>query len=72
MVTDGAEVDYQARRHPGVLCAAPVTDSFDHFDKAYWMTRDAALKAAVNAWLDKVLAAGEYARALEAVGAHEP
>jgi cyclohexadienyl dehydratase len=71
MVTDGAEVDYQARRHPGVLCAAAVADSFDHFDKAYWMTRDPALKAAVDAWLDKALAGGDYARAL-AAAASEP
>ncbi len=72
MVTDGAEVDYQARRHPGVLCPAPVADSFDHVDKAYWMTRDPALKIAVNAWLDQVLARGEYARALDAATARGP
>ena len=72
MVTDGAEVDYQARRHPGVLCPAPVADSFDHFDKAYWMTPDPALKAAVDTWLDQALAAGDYARALEAAGTREP
>ena len=64
MVTDGAEVDYQARRHAGVLCPAAVLDSFDHFDKAYWMTHDPALKAAVDAWLTKSLAEGEYQRAL--------
>jgi cyclohexadienyl dehydratase len=64
MVTDGAEVDYQSRRHPGVLCPAAVQDSFDHFDKAYWMTKDAALKSAVDAWLKKSLAAGEYDKAL--------
>jgi cyclohexadienyl dehydratase len=64
MVTDGAEVDYQARRHAGVLCPAAVADSFDHFDKAYWMTRDPALKAAVDAWLAQVLAAGQYEKAL--------
>jgi cyclohexadienyl dehydratase len=68
MVTDGAEVDYQARRHRGVLCPAAVTDSFDHFDKAYWMTRDAALKDAVDAWLRQSLAAGDYAKALAAAG----
>jgi cyclohexadienyl dehydratase len=72
MVTDGAEVDYQARRHPGVLCPVAVPDSFDHVDKAYWMTRDPALKAAVDAWLDKAIAGGDYARALEAAGAREP
>ena len=66
MVTDGAEVDYQARRHAGILCPAAVADSFDHFDKAYWMTRDPALKAAVDVWLTQSLAAGGYQRALEA------
>ncbi len=64
MVTDGAEVDYQARRHRGVLCPATVADSFDHFDKAYWMTRDAALKDAVDAWLQRSLASGDYTKAL--------
>jgi cyclohexadienyl dehydratase len=66
MVTDGAEVDYQARRHPGVLCAATVPDSFDHADKAYWMTHDAALKKAVDGWLEKALKAGDYDKALAA------
>jgi cyclohexadienyl dehydratase len=28
-VTDGAEVDYQAHRNPGVLCAAAVPHAFD-------------------------------------------
>jgi cyclohexadienyl dehydratase len=58
MITDGAEVDYQARLHPGILCPATVADSFDQFDKAYWMTRDAALKQTVDAWLKASLAAG--------------
>lgn len=66
MVTDGAEVDYQSRRHPGVLCPAAVKDSFDHADKAYWMSKDPALKAAVDAWLTKSLAAGDYEKALAA------
>jgi len=64
MVTDGAEVDYQARRHPGVLCAAAVAQPFDRSEKAYWMTRDPNLKAAVDRWLDASLAAGDYDRAL--------
>ena len=69
MVTDGAEVDYQSRRHPGVLCPAGVPQAFDHFDKAYWMTRDPALKAAIDAALSKSLDAGDYQRALtEAAG----
>jgi cyclohexadienyl dehydratase len=64
MVTDSAEVDYQARLHPGVLCPAAVPDSFDHFDKAYWMTRDPALKQAVDAWLKESLATGRDEKAL--------
>ncbi len=71
MVTDGAEVDYQARRHPGLLCPAVVPDAFDHFNKAYWMTRDQALKAAVDAVVKKSLGAGDYQRAL-AAAAGEP
>ncbi|WP_298956719.1 transporter substrate-binding domain-containing protein [uncultured Methylobacterium sp.] len=65
-VSDGAEVDYQSRRHPGVLCPAAVPDSFDHADKAYWMTRDPALKQAVDAWLAPALKSGAYERALAA------
>jgi cyclohexadienyl dehydratase len=64
MVTDGAEVDYQSRRHPGVLCPAAVPDSFDHSDKAYWMTRDPALKQAVDGWLKQALSSGRYEKAL--------
>ncbi len=71
MVTDGAEVDYQVRRHPGLLCPAAVPDAFDHFSKAYWMTRDRALKAAVDAVVTKSLDAGDYRRAL-AAAAGEP
>ncbi|ACL59259.1 extracellular solute-binding protein family 3 [Methylobacterium nodulans ORS 2060] len=66
MVTDGAEVDYQSRRHRGVLCPAAVPDSFDHADKGYWMTRDPAFKAAVDAWLQAALKSGAYDKALEA------
>lgn len=64
MVTDGAEVEYQARRHAGVLCPASVPDSFDHADKAYWMSRDPALKRAVDAWLMQSLRTGRYEKAL--------
>jgi cyclohexadienyl dehydratase len=67
MVTDGAEVDYQARRHSGILCPAAVADSFDHVEKAYWMTRDAAFKQAVDAWLKESLQSGLYAKALAAI-----
>jgi cyclohexadienyl dehydratase len=64
MVTDGSEVDYQSRLHPGVLCPADVPASFDHADKAYWMTRDPALKQAVDAWLTRNLQADIYRQAL--------
>ena len=66
MVTDGAEVDYQALRHPGVLCAVAVAQRFDQSEKAFWMTRDAELKGAVDRLVDLSLASGEYKRALEA------
>lgn len=66
MVTDGVEVDYQVRRHPGVLCPAAVPHAFDHFDKAWWMTRDPPLKAAVDAVLLRSLNDGDYERALAA------
>jgi cyclohexadienyl dehydratase len=64
MVTDGAEVDFQARRHPGVLCAANVSRAFDHFEKAYWMTPDLALKAAVDAVVKNSLDAGDYRKTI--------
>lgn len=66
MITDGAEVDYQARRHPGVLCAASTPEPFDLAEKAFWMTRDRDLKVAVDRWLGASLAAGDYDRALAA------
>jgi len=71
MVTDGAEVDYQSRRHPGVLCPAAVAGPFDHFDKAYWMTRDGALKAAVDVVLKAKLEAGDYQKALAAAAGQQ-
>ncbi|BAQ46461.1 amino acid ABC transporter [Methylobacterium aquaticum] len=64
MVTDGAEVDYQSRLNAGVLCPAAVPDTFDKADKAYWMTRDPALKAAVDEWLTRTLKSGAYQKAL--------
>jgi cyclohexadienyl dehydratase len=69
MVTDGAEVDFQASRHAGVLCAGAVARPFDQTDKAFWMTRDPQLKQAVDHWLDARLAAGDYDRALKAAAA---
>ena len=71
MVTDGAEVDYQSRRHPGVLCPAAVAAAFDHFDKAYWMTHDGALKTAIDAVLKTKLKAGDYQKALAAAASQQ-
>lgn len=64
MVTDGTEVDYQSRLNAGVLCPAAVPEAFNKNDKALWMTRDPALKAAVDEWLSKTLKSGAYAKAL--------
>ncbi|WP_053080513.1 transporter substrate-binding domain-containing protein [Methylobacterium variabile] len=64
MVTDGTEVDYQSRLSAGVLCPAAVPDVFNKNDKAFWMTRDPALKAAVDGWLAKTLKSGAYSAAL--------
>jgi cyclohexadienyl dehydratase len=64
MVTDGSEVDYQARLHPGILCPAAVPGSFDHTDEAYGMAATPALKQAVDAWLRPTLRAGRYQQAL--------
>jgi len=51
---------------------AAVPDSFDHADKAYWMSGDPALKAAVDAWLQQSLQAGRYEQALAAAAARNP
>ena len=67
MVTDGTEVDYQTRLHPGILCAAAAPGDFDPVEKAYWMSRDPALKAAVDAWLERCLKAGCYQQILSSV-----
>ncbi|MGX7705244.1 transporter substrate-binding domain-containing protein [Methylobacterium sp. Gmos1] len=64
MVTDGTEVDYQSRLNAGVLCPAAVPEAFNKNDKAFWMTRDPALKSAVDGWLTTVLRSGAYGRAL--------
>jgi cyclohexadienyl dehydratase len=66
MVTDGIEVALQATRHPGVLCPATVPEAFTHFDKAYLLRRDPALKQAVDAWMTDAIASGKWHRFLEA------
>jgi cyclohexadienyl dehydratase len=63
MITDDVEVELQTRRHRDLCRALPGT--LTHADKAVLMPRDAALVAAVNAWLAESIKAGEPARLLE-------
>jgi len=51
MMTDASETRYQQKLHPGVLCAVHPDQPFDFAEKAYWLQRDAALKAFVDQWL---------------------
>ena len=62
IVTDGVEVDLQTRRHRAVLCPADAPHAFNHFAKAYWITRDPPLKAAVDAAVENSLRDGDYWR----------
>jgi cyclohexadienyl dehydratase len=59
-VTDGAEVDLLAKRFPGKLCAAAVPQPFTHMTKAWWLSRDPALKQAADAYLLKAKADGSW------------
>lgn len=51
MMTDASETRYQQKQHPGVLCAIHPEKPFDFAEKAYWLQRDAPLKAFVDQWL---------------------
>ena len=64
IMVDGEIVDYESRRHPGTLCAANVAEPFDHYEKAYLMSRDPELKQAVDAWLARSFAYGRFKQAL--------
>ncbi|RWS12686.1 amino acid ABC transporter-like protein [Dinothrombium tinctorium] len=50
MVTDGVEVELQARQNEE-LCAAQVKQPFNCFIKAYWMRKDEEWRDIVNDWL---------------------
>jgi cyclohexadienyl dehydratase len=60
MVTDSSETRYQQKLHPGVLCAIHPDKPFDHAEKAYWLQRDADLKAFVDRWIEKAGADGSF------------
>ena len=60
MVTDGVEVDLQSKLHPGVLCPVKVAEPFTHFQNAYLVRRDPALKTAVDNFVRKQLDGGGW------------
>lgn len=64
MITDAIETRLQQRLRPQ-LCAVHPEAPFDSSAKAYLLSRDARLKAAVDAWLDPLVAGGDLSRRLE-------
>jgi cyclohexadienyl dehydratase len=60
MMTDASETRYQQKLHPGVLCAVHPDKPFDFAEKAYWLQRDAALKAFVDQWLHIAMEDGSF------------
>jgi cyclohexadienyl dehydratase len=62
MITDSSETRYQQKLHPGVLCAIHPQEPFDHAEKAYWLQRDADLKAAVDHWVQHAIEDGSFAK----------
>jgi len=68
MVTDDVEAELQARRHPQLCRTLPGT--LTRVEKAVLMPRDVALKAAVDAWLQRQLQAGVPATLLREALAH--
>lgn len=62
MITDASETRYQQKLHPGVLCAVHPDHPFDHAQKAYWLQRDAALKAFVDNWIAQARKDGRFAK----------
>jgi cyclohexadienyl dehydratase len=62
MITDASETRYQQKLHPGILCAVHPDRPFDHSQKAYWLQRDAALKAFVDDWISLARQDGLFAR----------
>lgn len=63
MITDAIETRLQAKLNPA-LCALHPDAPFDHAEKAYFMPKDAELKARVDAWLDGLRKSGELKTAI--------
>jgi cyclohexadienyl dehydratase len=62
MMTDSSETRYQQKLHAGVLCAVHPERPFDFAEKAYWLQRDAALKAFVDRWVQTAIKDGSFAK----------
>jgi cyclohexadienyl dehydratase len=62
MMTDASETRYQQKLHAGVLCAVHPEAPFDFAEKAYWLQRDAALKAFVDQWLHIAFEDGSFGK----------
>jgi cyclohexadienyl dehydratase len=60
MITDASETRFQAKLHPGILCAIHPDQPFDFAEKAYWMAPDPALKAFVDQWLHLIKENGAF------------
>ncbi|WP_158813567.1 transporter substrate-binding domain-containing protein [Methylocapsa sp. S129] len=61
MITDASETRFQQKLHANALCAIHPDTPFDFAEKAYWMPRDAALKAFVDQWLHLSMENGAFA-----------
>ena len=64
MMTDAIETRLQAKLHPE-LCAIHPDQPFDHADKAYFLTKDDALKEAVDKWLNGLKVSGELTKQID-------
>lgn len=64
MITDAIEARLQQRLRPQ-LCALHPEEPFNVSEKAYLLPPDADFKAAVDAWLQPLLAGPEFGRLLE-------
>jgi cyclohexadienyl dehydratase len=60
MITDASETRFQQKLHANVLCAIHPDKPFDFAEKAYWMPRDAPLKAFVDQWLHLAMENGAF------------